>query len=116
MHAFPKSVFFYIGLPYLILTSVFTFQSVQGMINQSLHSHHVIFDNLGQLSTGVTYINVAIPLNISILYNEIEIFENYLESILRKNQTLINSTLIHETINAQNMDTLIKGLATYAKS
>jgi hypothetical protein len=86
------------------------------MINQSLHSHHVIFDNLGQLSTGVTYINVAIPLNISILYNEIEIFENYLESILQRNQTILNSTLIHETINAQNMDTLVKGLATYAKS
>ena len=116
VHTFPKFVFFYIGLPYLILTSAFVFQSVHGMISQSLHSHHVIFDNLGQLSTGVTYINVAVPLNISILYNEIEIFEDYLESILRKNQTLTNSTLKHETINAQNMDTLIKGLATYAKS
>ena len=44
-------------------------------------SHHVIFDDLGKLSTGVTYINVAIPLNLTNYETQLNLFENYLQSI-----------------------------------
>ena len=44
-------------------------------------SHHVIFDNLGKLSTGITYINVAIPLNISIFTTQLELFDFFLTNI-----------------------------------
>ena len=106
MHAFLKNVIYSIGLPYLILISILGFQTAHRLVHQAMNSHHVIFDDLGQLSTGVTYINVAIPLKVSVLYNEIDIFKKYLESIYKQNTTTTKSTLIHETINAQNMDSL----------
>jgi hypothetical protein len=46
-------------------------------------------------------------INVSMLFKEITMYIDYLESILSQNATTTNSTLPHETSNAQKMDNLI---------
>ena len=45
-------------------------------------SNHLVYDNIGSLATRVTHIHVAIPLNISSLYNHIKLFSAYLQPLL----------------------------------
>ena len=73
-------------------------------------SHYVIFDNLGKLSTGITYINVEIPLNISVMSTQINIFDQFLDKILNTYPDTDSTNfryLKHETINLQNMLNLV---------
>ena len=84
-------------------------------------SHHVIFDNLGKLSTGITYINVAIPLNTTVLYRQISTFESFLDEIINANisttERPIKSTKPeHDAIDAQNMQRLIQALVSYVRN
>ena len=79
-------------------------------------SHHVIFDNLGKLSTGITYINVAIPLNISIFTTQIGLFDSFLTNIITAYTNTTNSTSSkQDIINSQNMFTLTKAITHYAR-
>jgi hypothetical protein len=50
-----------------------------------------LFDDLVKMSKGVTYINIAIPLNISIIFEQIEMFSNYLDSIIQFNSSVTSS-------------------------
>ena len=94
-------------------------QPTDGLVsNVNMNSHHVIFDNLGQISTGVTYINVAIPLNISIAFKQIGLFEEFLSSIINSAPTTNTSTSTsnHSSINKQNIETLFKQIVSYTRN
>ena len=79
-------------------------------------SHHVIFDNLGKMSTGITYINVAIPLNISIFTTQLALFDSFLTNIITAYTNKTNSTSSkQDIINSQNMLTLTKAITHYAR-
>ena len=69
---------------YLIIYTILLAQTAEAYVQNKaqVDSHHVIFDNLGKLSTGITYINVVIPLNISVMSTQINIFDQFLDSIL----------------------------------
>ncbi len=95
--------------------------------------HHVIFDDLGKMSTGVTYINIAIPLNISIIFEQIDMFDKYLDSLIQfevvkadrpnsdtsgrspANGGFVADKKNLDKITAHNMEQLTKQLVTYAK-
>jgi hypothetical protein len=83
------------------------------------------------MSTGVTYINIAIPLNISIMFEQIEMFSNYLDYLSQFNNSVTSSnsdtsgrspandyfrdkSKIDKNI-AHNVEQLTKQLASYAK-
>ena len=79
-------------------------------------SHHVIFDSLGKQSTGITYINVAIPLNISIFTTQLGLFHSFLNNIITAYTNTTNSTSSkQDIINSQNMFTLTKAITHYAR-
>ena len=104
---------------YLIIYTILLAQTAEAYVQNKaqVDSHHVIFDNLGKLSTGITYINVAIPLNISVMSTQIDIFDQFLDRILNTypDTNSTNSTYLkHETINQQNMLTLVKSITSYA--
>ena len=92
--------------------------SVMGYVQNKamVDSHHVIFDNLGKLSTGITYINVAIPLNISIFTTQLELFDSFLTNILTAyTNTTDSKSTKQDIINSQNMFTLTKAITHYAR-
>ena len=94
-------------------------QPTDGLVsNINMNSHHVIFDNLGQFSTGVTYINVAIPLNISVAFKQIGLFEEFLVSIINSapNTNISASTSPQSSINRQNIETLFKQITSYSRN
>ena len=101
----------------LILSFLVSFwaQPANGLVsNMNMNSHHVIFDNLGQISTGVTYINVAIPLNVTVAFKQIWLFEEFLNSIINSapNASYSSSDSAHSTISKLNIDTLFKQITT----
>ena len=93
-----------IAIIYLAISLALTYSvahaSVVNFVNT--HSHHVIFDDLGKLSTGVTYINVAIPLNLTSIETQIHLFDSYLQSIDSKLYPITNTTN-PEHISIKNM-------------
>ncbi len=46
------------------------------------NNNHIIYDNIGSLATRVSHIHVAIPLNISALHLQIQMFLNYIQPLL----------------------------------
>jgi hypothetical protein len=119
----------------LCYTVLFTFMGGQSVIayvhNFENRPHHIIFDDLGKMSTGVTYINIAIPLNISIMFEQINMFSKYLDSFTQFNNSVSSSNSdtsgrsptndyfrdkykIDKNI-AHNMEQLTQQLASYAK-
>jgi hypothetical protein len=84
------------------------------------------------MSTGVTYINIAIPLNISIIFEQIDMFDKYLDSFIQFNTSTATPTSDTsgrnpanggyasdksklDKITAHNMEQLTKQLVSYAK-
>ena len=106
------------ALGYLSIYSTLCGTMVMGYIQDKaiMDSHHVIFDNLGKLSTGITYINVAIPLNISILSQQLSLFENFLDNIVGNHSNKTTPKTKHEHIQADNMYTLTKAITSYARN
>jgi hypothetical protein len=80
-----------LGIFALCYTLLYTFlggQSVVAYVQNFEHKpHDVFFVDLEKMSTGVTYINIAIPLNISIIFEQIDMFDKYLDSLLQFNTT-----------------------------
>ena len=75
--------------------------------SSSSPSHTILFDEIGQMASSMTYIHIAIPLNISTFQNQINVFSSYLENFInlktdKKNQILFTKT--------------IRDLATFADS
>jgi hypothetical protein len=123
------------ALCYTLLYSILGGQSVVAYVKNLDHKpHHVIFDDLGKMSTGVTYINIAIPLNISIILEQIDMFDKYLDSWLQFNISVKASSPTSDTsgrspsngcyaadksrldkVTAHNMEQLTKQLVSYAK-
>ena len=101
---------------YITLFSIIGGQSAMAFVRDFENKpHHVIFDDLGKMSTGVTYINVAIPLNISIMNHQIEMFDGYLATLQKFDSVSnINNTL-RDNATLHNMEQLQKQLASYAK-
>ena len=110
----PKLGFLVIAICYGTLFCALGTQSAVAFVkNLENRPHHVIFDDLGKMSTGVTYINIAIPLNISIMSEQIDMFSAYLDSLTKSNST--EGLSARETINVKNMEQLTIQMATYAK-
>jgi hypothetical protein len=56
-------------------------------------SHTILFDEIGQMASSMTYIHIAIPLNISTFEHQINVLISYLENFInlktdKKNQIL----------------------------
>ncbi len=49
------------------------------------------------MSTGVTYINIAIPLKMSIMFEQIDIFSKYLDSLFQCNTSTATPTPTSDT-------------------
>ena len=104
--------FYFIAYTFILSNSVMGYVQNKAMVD----SHHVIFDNLGKMSTGITYINVAIPLNISIFATQIGLFDSFLTNLITAyTNTTNNSSSKLDIINAQNMVTLTKAITHYAR-
>ncbi len=117
-----------VAMIYALLFTIIGINSAVAYV-KNVQPHHVIFDDLGKMSTGVTYINIAIPLNITILYEQIAMFSDYLDKINTFNSststpydvaTNIYGFRIKETdkismATEHNMVQLTKQLASYAK-
>jgi hypothetical protein len=103
---------------YIFTYAMILNNSVMGYVQNKamVDSHHVIFDNLGKLSTGITYINVAIPLNISIFTTQLELSDSFLTNILTAyTNTTDSKSTKQDIINSQNMFTLTKAITHYAR-
>jgi hypothetical protein len=123
------------GICYTLLYTFLGGQSVVAYVQDFKNRpHHIIFDDLGNMSTGVTYINIAIPLNISIIFEQIDIFDKYLDSLIQFNISIKASSPTSDTsgrspanggflndkksldkVTAHNMEQLTKQLVSYAK-
>ena len=113
-----KQVSKLISCLYIAVIIIFTIQFSEATITNfaTTYSHHVIFDDLGKLSTGVTYINVAIPLNLTSYESQINLFHSYLDGIINNVPTLSNPNKTFDHIQIQNMQQLIKSITSYAKN
>ena len=120
MHAFQHKLYIHATPSILLIIFclvVLNAQPAAGLVsNINMNSHHVIFDNLGQISTGVTYINVAIPLNMSIAFKQIGLFEDFLDSIINSPTSDSTSSSAHDAINKQNLEILFKQITTYTRN
>ena len=71
------------------------------------------------MSTGVTYINIAIPLNLTIMFQQIKMFDQYLDSIIKKNNINMSANMgklsDKDKGSIMNMDQLIKHITSYSK-
>jgi hypothetical protein len=81
----PKRGLYSITMCYNMLFTVLGSHSVSVKIFES-KTNHVIFDDLGKMSTGGTYINIAIPLNILMMTEQINM-SNYLDYLFAFNTT-----------------------------
>ncbi|MGV0986795.1 MAG: hypothetical protein ACOYB2_19790, partial [Limnohabitans sp.] len=62
------------------LSRFFVFLTFSAVSVSALHPpvHHVLFDEVGQMASSMTYIHVAIPLNITTFQHQIDLFHTYL--------------------------------------
>ena len=110
--------FFVIGLCYVALFSTLGANKAVAYVKDT-SPHHVIFDDLGKMSTGVTYINIAIPLNLTLMFQQIKMFDQYLDTIIKKNNINMSANLgklsDKDKGSIMNMDQLIKHITAYSK-
>ncbi len=66
--------------------------------------HHVIFEDLGKVSTGVININIAIPLNISIMSKQIDMFSGFLDSLTVFDSFFLDKLSAKDTATAHSME------------
>jgi hypothetical protein len=71
------------SLPQLVLSrfilfSLFCFV-VSSAFQNPVPTHNIIFDKVGKMAASMTYIHVAIPLNISTFEDQISLFQYYLD-------------------------------------
>ena len=113
-----KSSFFLIISIYLIIYSILVVDLAEATITNfaNSNSHHVIFDDLGKLSTGVTYINVAIPLNLTNYETQINLFDTYLDSINNKLPIPTSPDTSFSNITIHNIQSLFKSISSYAQN
>jgi hypothetical protein len=72
-----------VSLPQLVLSrfilfSLFCFV-VSSAFQNPIPTHNIIFDEVGKMAASMTYIHVAIPLNISTFEDQISLFQYYLD-------------------------------------
>ena len=72
-----------VSLPQLVLSrfilfSLFCFV-VSSAFQNPVPTHNIIFDEVGKMAASMTYIHVAIPLNISTFEDQISLFQYYLD-------------------------------------
>ena len=69
------------------LTLVLSFASISAFtfpatMPTQVPSHTILFDEIGQMASSMTYIHIAIPLNISTFTHQINVFNSYLENFI----------------------------------
>ena len=73
-----------ISLPQLIVSRFILFSLtcfvVSSAFRNPVPTHNIIFDEVGQMAASMTYIHVAIPLNISTFEDQISLFQYYLDN------------------------------------
>jgi hypothetical protein len=71
------------SLPQLVLTRFILFSLFCFVVSSAFQSpvpnHNIIFDEVGKMAASMTYIHVAIPLNISTFEDQISLFQYYLD-------------------------------------
>jgi phosphopantetheine adenylyltransferase len=99
------------NLKFLCLLTILSFATASAFSFSSASSptpsHTILFDEIGQMASSMTYIHIAIPLNITTFQHQINVFSSYLENFInlktdKKNQILFTKT--------------IRDLATFADS
>ena len=72
-----------ISLPQLIVSRFILFSLICFVVSSAFRNpvptHNIIFDEVGQMAASMTYIHVAIPLNISTFEDQISLFQYYLD-------------------------------------
>ena len=91
----------------LILFFLFPLPSAQITTFNTHNSHHILFNQIGHLASEMSYIHLAIPVNLSTIEHSINTFNNYL-------QTFSNLKTDHS--NKLHFARLISELATFASS
>jgi hypothetical protein len=73
-----------ISLPQLVLSRFILFSLfcivVSSAFQNQVPTHNIIFDEVGKMAASMTYIHVAIPLNISTFEDQIYLFQYYLDN------------------------------------
>ena len=64
-------------LTILVATLAFSFLSAES-INVYKPAHFIVFDEIGKMASSMSYVHVLVPLNISNLYDQAELFRDYL--------------------------------------
>ena len=124
---FPKNIFrIFLPTLFVLTLTVFTYQVTAYDFKYVPTNHHVIFDNLGKLSTGVTYINIAITVNVTTFEEQIDMFSSQLENLLNTSNSSTHPSpppsnfttpnITHSSINTKNFETLTKNIVNYANS
>jgi hypothetical protein len=71
------------SLPQLVLSRFILFSLFCFVVSSAFQSpvpnHNIIFDEVGKMAASMTYIHVAIPLNISTFEDQIYLFQYYLD-------------------------------------
>jgi hypothetical protein len=92
----------------LILSGLLVHPSTQNLVPSfSNHNHHIIFNPVGRIAAQMSYIHVAIPVNLISVQQQINAFHGYLN-------TFTNLSTSHS--NKAHLTRVINELATFAKS
>jgi hypothetical protein len=92
----------------LILSTLLVHPSAQNLPPSfSNHNHHIIFNPVGKIAAQMSYIHVAIPVNLNSVQQQINAFHGYLD-------TFTNLSTTHS--NKAHFTRVINELATFAKS
>jgi hypothetical protein len=88
-----------ISLPQLVLSrfilfSLFCFV-VSSAFQNPVPTHNIIFDEVGKMAASMTYINVAIPLNISTFEDQISLFQYYLDHHFLTMTTTVMTAMLY---------------------
>jgi hypothetical protein len=72
-----------VSLPQLVLSPFILFSLLCFVVSSAFQSpvptHNIIFDEVGKMAASMTYIHIAIPLNISTFGDQISLFQYYLD-------------------------------------
>ena len=61
----------------LVLT-IIAFPVANSQMSFSTPSHYIVFDEIGKMASSMAYIHVTVPLNLTNLYDQAELFRHYL--------------------------------------
>ena len=67
-----------VRLVLVLITILIVSPSVLAQLSYSAPSHYIVFDEIGKMASSMTYIHVMVPLNLTNLFDQAELFQHYL--------------------------------------